>query len=152
MVAQKVTMAHVMSSLGSDRSVVDDVVDVVVVGRVPGGGPLVRAHRLSSGDTAVITAVEGTRDGLPLLGNLALVSWGEGALLRLAGVRVVIEWEAGTARRVVGAGTACRLCFGAFDADERGVICPCEAVFHGDCDSVRADCPGCGRRRVGGPA
>jgi hypothetical protein len=144
-------MPHVLT-LGSARFIVDDGVDVVDVGRIPNGPPLVRAHRLPSGDTVVITGSEASRDGLPLLGNLALVSWGQGGLLRVAGVRVVIEWEARAARRVIGAGRSCRLCFGAFGSEEQGVICPCEAVFHGDCDAARADCPGCGRRREGQPA
>ena len=120
--------------------------DVIEIGR-DGDVPVLRVHRLESGDAVVITAVEATRDGVPLLGNLGVVGWGAGALIRAGRLRVDIVWQATGARRAADAGCRCRVCFGSFATTEIAVSCPCEAVFHEDCDAVRVNCPACGSPR-----
>jgi hypothetical protein len=106
--------------------------------------PLLRVHRLDGGDVAVIAAVAATRDGVPLVGNLAIVRAGDSALLRAEGVRIDLSWRSEDRRGHAGAGQRCRLCFGAFVAGEPVIVCRCEAVLHEECDEVRVTCAACG--------
>jgi hypothetical protein len=114
--------------------------------------PLLRAHRTSAGDLVVIAATSATRDGAPLLGNLAVVAWGTSALLRIGDRRVEAAWRDAEERRAAAAGERCRLCFGPFASDEAAVVCRCACVFHEDCNLARVDCPSCGAPREGGDA
>lgn len=116
----------------------------------PAGRPWLRAHRLANGDTVVITAAAATRDGAPLLGNLAVVPWGASALLRVGAARVEIAWQSRAETGTAPAATRCRLCFGAVTAGELQVQCSCAATFHEECDRVRHTCPACGQP-PGGP-
>ena len=81
--------------IGGERVALRDVVDL---GRAAGAA-LLRVHRLANGDALVIAAGDARRDGAPLLGGLGIVAWGEGALLRVAGLRVEIIWRNRGARR-----------------------------------------------------
>src|SRR2546426_12689226 len=84
-----------------------DVLDV-------GGGaeqPHLRLHALRGGDAVAIVSADATCDGLPLLGQLALVPWGRGALIRYGRVRAEIAWRACSERRAAATGERCRVCF-----------------------------------------
>ena len=43
------------------------------------GGPLLWLRRLASGDAALMSATDATRDGLPLLGGIGVIDWGASA-------------------------------------------------------------------------
>ena len=112
-----------------------------------GAAGLLRLQRRENGDLLIMIPGDATRDGAPVLGNLAIVARGEGALVRATGCCVEIVWQDRAGRRPVEAGRRCRLCFGAFAPDEIAAACTCESVFHADCDDLRSDCPGCGAAR-----
>jgi hypothetical protein len=100
--------------------------------------------RMPSGDAAVMTDGDGTRDGLPLLGGVGVVEWGTSALLRLGGVRVEILWRAMAERRPAEGGEECPICFGGFEPGVAVPACRCETLFHDECNAARVDCPDCG--------
>ena len=107
-------------------------------------GTRLRVHRLPEGDAVLLTSAHTTCDGLPLLGNLALVRRGEGALVRMLGLRVEVAWRDAAGVRPAGATDRCRLCLGAFMPGEEAIVCRCEVVFHGECARVLITCQGCG--------
>jgi hypothetical protein len=117
------------------------VTDVVVVDGVIGLVPLA-ARAL-----AVVVGGEATRDGLAIVGGLAVLHAGEGATIRSAAGRVDVRWVAGSAATAARTAQRCRLCFGAIPAGAPLVACDCDAPFHLDCDRARLDCPGCGAPR-----
>lgn len=131
-----------------ERRALRDIVEI----DHPGQARLGRVLRLANGDAVVITAVEATRDGVPMLGNISVVSWGVGALIRVARMLVEVVWRAQSAPRAAEAGRRCRVCFGSFTAGELAVACPCAALFHSDCHTAYLSCPDCGapREAVGG--
>jgi hypothetical protein len=123
-----------------------EVTDATEIGRA-GQLPVVRVHRTAAG-VVVISAVPATRDGAPMLGNLATVASGEGAVVRAGGLRMCLEWSA--ACRSVPAGVApCRLCFGTFASGEPAMACGCEAPFHVECHALCVTCPACGMPGAG---
>jgi hypothetical protein len=132
-------MPHVILT-DSQRHALTEVVDLAVTG----GSPLLRVHRTASGDAVAMANSDLMRDGLPLCGNLTLIPWGSSAVLRVRQLRVEIRWLARSEPRWAPPGQRCRLCFGAFAADESAVACSCEAAFHRDCELVRLTCPACG--------
>jgi hypothetical protein len=109
--------------------------------------PRLRLHRLANGDALVITSDRTTRDGLPLLGNLAVIAWGTGARLRCGSFSAEIVWQSRNEAHTAARATRCRLCFGAIAAGETVVRCACAALLHLECDAVRVTCPGCGLPR-----
>lgn len=108
---------------------------------------LLRVQRTEQGDAIVFARGEMMRDGVPVLGNLTIVAWGESTLLRVARKRVELVWREIEERRVPPANACCRLCFGPFAAGETAIVCRCTCSFHQDCDRVRSDCPACGAPR-----
>lgn len=111
-----------------------------------------RVHRLDTGDAAVIASGAMTCNGILVLGNLRRIDWGSSARVRAGRTRVDIVWHGGTTAGPVAPGRRCRVCFGSFACEEAGIVCPCAAAFHVDCDRARLSCPGCGlpREAVGG--
>jgi hypothetical protein len=126
--------------IDGERHARGDAIDV--------GGAL-RVHDCAGGGIVCITTAPATRDGRPLLGNLAHVEWGASALLRVGGRRVEICWRVGRTRRATEAGARCRVCFGTFAAAEAAVVCVCDVVFHDDCSRTLLTCPGCGAPPAG---
>jgi len=108
-----------------------------------GATPLARIHRLADGDALALLAAPATRDGVPVLGNVVRVGWGESTVLRLAGHRLALVWSA-ELRREAAAGGTCRVCGGAFTRGESIVVCACESAHHEDCHRLRTDCLSCG--------
>src|SRR5262245_52779781 len=108
------------------------------------GATLLRVVPLATGDTAVIATTRATRDGREILGRLAVIAAGEGAVVRAGGVRARLSWEPVARRRPALPGEACRLCFGA--VDQEAIACTCAAAFHEECHRLCITCPGCGRR------
>ena len=142
-----VVMAHSIVIDGT-RHEIDDVGDVIDVGAAS-DGPLIRVQRGVDGAVVISTAAA-TRDGAPMLGNLAVVAAGEGALVRAGALLVRVEWQA-VARRIRAAGPAeCRLCFGALAVNEPAVACGCDAPFHVECHALCETCPACGMPGGGG--
>jgi hypothetical protein len=125
----------------------DDVVDL---GR-HGGGSRVRFERVSSGDAVVIAPAGGRLDGSPMLGGIALIEWGVGALVRVPGLRIEVRWSAAVERRSAPTGMRCSLCFGAVVPGEGVSLCRCEAPLHEECTAVMISCPGCGAPHEVGP-
>jgi hypothetical protein len=115
--------------------------EVLDLGRA---GARLRVHKLPEGDAVLLTSAAATRDGFPLLGNLGVVCRGEGALVRLQGLRVEVAWRDAAGARPADATDRCRLCLAAFTPDEEAIVCRCEVVFHRDCARVLITCPGCG--------
>jgi len=134
------------------RLAVGETTEIGQAAALPVAAPLLRFHRLSNGDVVVIAAGAATLDGTPLLGHLGIIAWGSGAVLRAAGERVEVRWQAAGTRRPAQAGERCRVCFGACAAGEPVTLCACAAVFHDACDRVRINCPGCGAPPQGRPA
>jgi hypothetical protein len=126
--------------IGAERPAPREVTDIGPVGAMP----LLRAHRQANGTLVLIASEGATCDGVPLLGNLAVISCGTGALLRAGGTRVEVVWQPRSERCAAAAGCRCRVCFGAFAADAMAVLCVCEAYFHHECHAVLINCPGCG--------
>jgi hypothetical protein len=118
------------------------VADVVDVG-------LFRVHPLASGGVAVLGPADATRDGAPIIGRLAVVAWGDGAILRAASERVAIVWDARAGRVVPRSGQACNLCHGGFDVgkDQAAIACACGMVFHLECHELVITCAECGAPR-----
>ena len=150
-------MAHELH-FDEARVIVDDVVEIAR----PDLGARIRVHRARDGAAVVIVASDATCDGAPLLGNVAVVAAGAGAIVRCGKLRVKIAWNATAVRRLVCAADAapgalavdsrrCRVCFGPFVPDETVVVCACDEGFHEDCDRARLDCPGCGAPRSEAP-
>jgi len=108
-----------------------------------GGAPLARIHRLADGDALALLAAPATRDGAAVLGNVVRVDWGQSTVLRLAGRRLALVWNAEVRRETASGGT-CRLCGGAFTRGETIVVCACESAHHEECDAHRVDCLTCG--------
>ncbi len=117
--------------------------EVIDIGR-NGMPPLVRVVPLANGDAAVITAAAASRDGVPVVGQLARIERGSGAIIRSGSLQLAIAWQSRGERRAPVPGERCRVCFGAFDAGAETARCVCDAVFHSECDRVRLTCPGCG--------
>jgi len=89
-------------------------------------------------------------DGRPVLGGLAVVDWGRSALLRAAGTRVVLRWEATRELRVASFATVCAVCFGRLAAGETIAACACDAPAHPECGALLISCPACGAPGGGG--
>jgi hypothetical protein len=111
-----------------------------------GGRALLRVLPLASLDAVVVAAAPATRDGRELVGRLAVVDAGVGAVFRAAGLRAELCWQPAPRRRPAQAGEECRLCFGACAAGEEAVACACGAPFHPECRALCVTCPGCGER------
>src|SRR5690242_8066961 len=118
--------------------------EVTDIGRADNGALLLRLHRLDGARLALIASGGATCNGVPLLGNLGLLGWGDSALVRTGELRVEIVWQRCSERRVAPPGSRCRVCFGAFAAGELARLCACEAVLHDDCHGVLVSCPSCG--------
>jgi hypothetical protein len=99
----------------------------------------------------VICAEPASRDGAPIIGNLAVVEPGEGALIRAGAQRVEIVWQAQSEPLAAPASGRCRLCFGGFAANESAARCACNSWFHDRCDELRHNCPACGAARMEQP-
>jgi hypothetical protein len=123
--------------------------EVTTIGR-GAAAPLLRAHRSARGDAVIITTRAATRDGLPVVGNLTVVGWGESAIVRVADdLKIDVVWRAAARRSTAGASRSCRLCFAAWAPGETATSCPgCEACFHVDCNRAQIHCPGCGASRT----
>jgi hypothetical protein len=130
---------HEASCRGA-RAVLRGELDIVADGETS----RLRLWRSTAGDAIAAASGPASIDGRPMLGRLAVVGWGRGALLRVGGLAVDVLWRPACGRRVPPEGRRCRLCFGAFEEGEVATVCPCEALFHGDCDDVRVSCPDCG--------
>jgi hypothetical protein len=129
-----------------ERVIVDDIVEI---DRADVAARL-RVHRASDGSAVIVAASATTRDGAPLVGNLAVVPAGTGAILRSGRLRIALTWSATAVRRRAGTtgSRRCRVCFGAFMAEEIVVACGCDETFHDECDRARVDCPACGAPRT----
>jgi hypothetical protein len=132
-------MPHVIT-IADQQHVVRDTVEI---GRA-GGALLLQAFRLEDGDAVLIAGSDATRDGMPMLGRLAVVSWGAGAVIRVGGVRVEMRWQPGCAPARARADEACAVCFGTFARGETVVACDCTHAFHDDCNRARVNCMRCG--------
>jgi hypothetical protein len=131
-------MPHVIDVDGS-RTVLRSGVDL---GR-NGGRPLLRFVPLESGDLVVFAPAGAALDGRPMVGGIAVVSWGAGALVRARDLRVVVRWEHAREIRSAPAGSRCGLCFGPA-ASETVVVCYCRTPVHEDCFAVLINCSSCG--------
>jgi hypothetical protein len=117
--------------------------DIVEVGR-SGQVPVLRFVRMTGGDTVVLAPPSGARiDGRPMLGGLAVIDRGAGALVRAGEWRVEVRWQSAREWRTAPAGLECAVCFGAIAAGEPIVACRCEAPAHADCATLAITCPGC---------
>jgi hypothetical protein len=108
---------------------------------------LLRVRRGPGGEAVVLSAGPLLRDGRVVIGGLAVVEVGRGAVLRANGARITIEWRALGGERAALAGERCRLCFTDLPTGAPVRSCGCEAVFHSECDRLRHDCPACGAAR-----
>jgi len=131
-------MAHSIVIDGA-RQELDHAIDVGDAG----AAPRMRVQRGADG-AVVISAAPALRDGAPLLGNLAVVAPGEGALVRTGTLLVRVEWRAAPRSIRAAAPADCRLCFGAFEPHEPAVACGCDAPFHVECHALCETCPACG--------
>jgi hypothetical protein len=122
--------------------VLHQLAEATDVGRA-GSLPVLRVHPTETGGLVAISTVPATRDGAPMLGNLATIAWGEGAVVRANGLRIGVEWSA-ACRRVPAGLVPCRLCFGSFAAGEIAMACSCDAPFHLECHALCVTCPACG--------
>jgi hypothetical protein len=111
------------------------------------GHPALRLHRLPEGDALVLSATDATCDGMPMIGSLAIVPLGSGAIVRGGGMQVNVLWRVSARREIAGTRQRCRLCAGGFVAEEVVIVCACEEAFHDECERVRHDCPSCGAPR-----
>ena len=117
--------------------------DIVEIGR-RGQVPVLRFVRMTGGDAVVLAPPSGARiDGRPMLGGLAVIDRGAGALVRAGEWRVEVRWRAARERRTAPAGLECAVCFGPIAAGEPIVLCHCEAPAHADCAAVAITCAGC---------
>lgn len=117
--------------------------DVVELGR-NGEPPRLRFHPTPAGDVVVLAVAASRIDGRPLIGGLAVVEWGAGALVRAQDLRVEIVWEAGRTTRAAAGRQRCVLCYGAFGLRETIVACACDSPLHADCAAAMISCPSCG--------
>ena len=118
--------------------------DIVEIGR-RGQVPALRFVRMTGGDAVVLAPPSGARiDGRPMLGGLAVIDRGAGALVRAAEWRVEVRWQAAREWRTAPAGLECAVCFGAIAAGEPITACQCEAPAHADCAAVAITCSACG--------
>lgn len=105
---------------------------------------LLRFQPLASGDVVVFAPDSGRVDGRTMLGGVAVIEWGTGALIRTRDLRVEVRWEPASGVRTAGAGTRCAVCFGAVAPGETVVVCRCETPVHEECAAVTISCPTCG--------
>jgi hypothetical protein len=131
-------MPHAIVVDGS-RIAVRDVVEVKRHGRAA-----LRFQPLAGGDLAVVAPHGGWIDGRPILGGLATVDWGAGALLRADGRAIEVRWEASRETRVTTAVGRCALCFGSIARGEATTLCTCATALHAECFAVMISCPSCG--------
>ena len=117
--------------------------EVVEIGR-HGGRSLLRFQPLDSGDVLVLAPAGARIDGRPMLGGLAVVDWGTGALVRSLHLRVEVRWEAAREVRTAAEAGRCALCYGAVGREESIVVCRCETAVHEECAAAMISCPSCG--------
>jgi len=124
--------------VASERRPLDDVVQVAH------DGVLLRFHASSNGDAVFVSASDLLRDGVPVIGGLGTVAWGQGARLRAGRLSVEVVWHAASQRHGVGKDARCAVCFGALVAGDLAAACVCAALSHEDCARARFNCSGCG--------
>jgi hypothetical protein len=130
---------HVITVDGT-RSVIGGVVDV---GR-NGDRPLVRFHPSDDGDLVVLAPSGALIDGRPMVGGVAVVSWGSGAVVRADDLRVEVRFEAARETMRATAGMRCALCFDAVRVGEIVARCVCRSTVHAECYALLISCPSCG--------
>jgi hypothetical protein len=108
-----------------------------------GAQPRLRFQTLANGDLVVIAPQGGRIDGRVMLGGLAVVEWGVGAIVR-AHERVEVRWNAAREVRTAAATRRCALCYGPIAAGEAMSVCACEATVHPECHEVMISCSSCG--------
>ena len=116
--------------------------DVIEVGR-NGDVPVLHFRRQERGDAVVIAPAGGRIDGRAMVGGLAVIDWGRGALVRAGDLHVDVQWRAARARRVATATTECAVCFGAILLDESIIACSCDSPSHPECAALLLSCPDC---------
>jgi hypothetical protein len=132
-------MAHGLLVDGT-RSAVRGPVDLTRDGRV-----LFHFEPLANGDAVVFAPAGGRIDGRPMLGGLAVVDWGRGAVVRAAGLRVELVWNAVREIRRAAAPGRCACCLDPITTDEVVVVCTCETAVHDHpCARAMISCQTCG--------
>jgi hypothetical protein len=132
-------MAHAMIVDGT-RSTVHGRVDL---GR-DHGRLVLRIEPLPNGDTVVVAPAGARIDGRPMLGGLAVVDWGRGAIVRAGGLRVELVWEAAREVRRASAPGRCACCLDPIAAGEVTMVCTCETAVHDPCARAMISCQTCG--------
>lgn len=116
-----------------------DVVDV-------GNGcerPRLRFQPLASGDLGIMSQHDGHVDGRAMLGGLAVVQWGCGAIVR-APDRIEVRWVAARELRTAPTARRCALCLGPIAGGDAMSVCVCEVAVHPACHAVMISCSSCG--------
>jgi len=108
-----------------------------------GAPPRLRFQSSANGDLVVIAPHGGRIDGRAMIGGLAVVDWGFGALVR-AHERVEVRWNPAREVRTAGAVRRCALCYGPIAAGDTMSVCSCEATAHPECHEVMISCSSCG--------
>ena len=116
---------------------------VVELGR-NGERPLLRFQPFARGDLVVLAPSGARIDGRPMVGGLAVVDWGSGAVVRALDLRVEVRWERARETRGATEDRRCAICFDALAALETVVACSCETIVHQECFAATISCPSCG--------
>jgi hypothetical protein len=108
-----------------------------------GGRPLLRFLALACGDLVVLAPAGARCDGRRMIGGVAVIEFGRGAVVRTGGLRADVLWEHVRETRLAPAGSRCAVCFGPAGGDTV-VTCYCGAPAHPRCFAVLITCSSCG--------